>query len=687
MLKNSMVNASAACCTVEKEVKEEKTLNVNIAEISAELQREKQKNKKLMERISVLESHIQEKHKDLINFSDGNARFQSIGERHFRKIKRRKVAPCLDTKEDRTRKMDSEVKDNSEIFLLKDVHTEDCIVNWMSMDDTRFLNFERSKDSDSAEDNDLDDNEDEDAQESDGSGTYTDVTHRENVKNLQTEKEIEEQLKEDIGEASDPLVLESCDHHADTEEKSSPTDMNVTKNARGLGNCNNEETDKLEAYKELSESRPIDHGIRRPGSASSHKNPLKMAFCPKEVRKMLGSKELSLENAQSHSMRKILVFAPLGIRHGCEDMYELDFKHFSILHKGKPYIDSKNPGEHVFYDNPGVRRKIFYPNRQNPTLCPVKILEEETSMRPSDASCPSCLFLCIKYGGRTRNLPQNEYVRQRMGRNKLKSFGPVICRMAMLIHIRSGSFFFKALGITLLFMAGFPNDLVQRETKYKNLDLLQKYYRADEDAEREELFLSHSETDAINVSPNFQQEKKASKSKSKREAISKMKTSEEIPSPTIHSEPLCSAPPPKPFGLMGYTSSPSQMTIPIMSYQAPEDTREPVMANTASIIHYHNQCSYPVIPIYPTNSVMPFVYWPQPNAFTPFPYPSSYRYIAPGSCIPVQTYSSYYSHMCHNPLIPETLGTEKQNGASNEAKRESNSSSSSTDSRKSKQDF
>ena len=64
-----------------------------------------------------------------------------------------------------------------------------------------------------------------------------------------------------------------------------------------------------------------------------------------------------------------------------------------------------------------------------------------------------------------------------MGRNKLKSFGPLMCHMGMLVHIRSGSFFFKALGITLLFMAGFPDDLVQRETKYRNLDLLQKYYR------------------------------------------------------------------------------------------------------------------------------------------------------------------------------------------------------------------
>jgi hypothetical protein len=65
--------------------------------------------------------------------------------------------------------------------------------------------------------------------------------------------------------------------------------------------------------------------------------------------------------------------------------------------------------EHVLYENPGVRRKIFYPNQQNRALCPVQILEEERAMRPSDAaSCPSCLFLCIKYGGRTRNRPQNE---------------------------------------------------------------------------------------------------------------------------------------------------------------------------------------------------------------------------------------------------------------------------------------
>lgn len=101
------------------------------------------------------------------------------------------------------------------------------------------------------------------------------------------------------------------------------------------------------------------------------------------------------------------------------------------------------------------------------------------------------LFLPVSYGSMISDftfLPNilevyvygsscSRYVRQRMGRNKLKSFGPLMCQMAMLVHIRSGSFFFKTLGITLLFMAGFPDDLVQRETKYRNLDLLQKYYR------------------------------------------------------------------------------------------------------------------------------------------------------------------------------------------------------------------
>lgn len=53
-----MINASALC-GIEKEVKGE---SVNaIAEISAELQKERQKNALLMERISLLEAQIQER--------------------------------------------------------------------------------------------------------------------------------------------------------------------------------------------------------------------------------------------------------------------------------------------------------------------------------------------------------------------------------------------------------------------------------------------------------------------------------------------------------------------------------------------------------------------------------------------------------------------------------------------------
>lgn len=163
--------------------------------------------------------------------------------------------------------------------------------------------------------------------------------------------------------------------------------------------------------------------------------------------------------------------------------------------------------------------------------------------------------------------------------------------------------------------------------------------------------------------------------RSKRVAISKSKTSEKAT--TIHSEPSYSAPPPAPFGLMGYASSPNQMAIPIPSPQAPLDSRKPVTVNTTSNIRYHNQCCYPIFPMYPPNAVIPFVHWPQPNTFASFPYPSSYGYMAPGTCISVQPYCSYY-----NPPISETLGTdEKHNGALDEAKRESNSSSSSTDPR------
>lgn len=57
----SLVNASALCA-IEEEVKGE-GVNV-IAEITAELERERRKNAELLERISILEAQIQERNKE-----------------------------------------------------------------------------------------------------------------------------------------------------------------------------------------------------------------------------------------------------------------------------------------------------------------------------------------------------------------------------------------------------------------------------------------------------------------------------------------------------------------------------------------------------------------------------------------------------------------------------------------------
>lgn len=69
----SLVSASALCA-IQQEVKGE-GVNV-IAEITAELQRERRKNAELMERISILEAQIQQRNKDSLP-ADGQVRFPS----------------------------------------------------------------------------------------------------------------------------------------------------------------------------------------------------------------------------------------------------------------------------------------------------------------------------------------------------------------------------------------------------------------------------------------------------------------------------------------------------------------------------------------------------------------------------------------------------------------------------------
>ncbi|KAJ4828740.1 hypothetical protein Tsubulata_025155 [Turnera subulata] len=582
----SLVNDSALGA-IEQQVKEESAAAAAnpTAEILAELQREREKNAALMERISVLEAQIQEMIKrSFLTHTQDSCLYTK--ERSLEKFKRQKTEDTQSGK-----------ADNVEILP----EAKDNLVNWMSMDEEQVLHIDRMlKDDDSAAECDAatdDSNEEEDPEEANSKMNHD---YRETKEYVAADMQI-------VGCHMD------CQKHEEIQ-----TNNNGDKKSEGCSVLN----------------QPCHTGN---GSISMLRKSPKLAFCPKEVKRILASEGLSLRNAQSHTIRKIIVFASLGIRHGCDDIHELDFNHFRILRKGEPYVSPKEPGEHVLYEIPGTRRKIFYPNRKNPTLCPVRILEEEKAMRPSDPGCPSCLFLCIKYGGRTRNLPQNEYVRQRMGRNKLKSFGPLMCRMAMLVHIRTGSFFFKALGITLLFMAGFPDNLVQRETKYRNLDLLQKYYRTDEDAAGEELFRPVPKICDTKTSPGsgkVPEKKPSTKSKGRKRANSiPQPQSVPISSCVYNSRPLSSFGPSTQFGLMGYNSIQTHPmpALQSMPSQATIDT-QPVPNQLPGISYsYPNQFQAPFHMFPPqqtaANNFVPMMYWSAPHhGLPPTPYASIYNY-------------------------------------------------------------
>ncbi|RZC50683.1 hypothetical protein C5167_019124 [Papaver somniferum] len=596
-----------------------------LAEISAQLQRERQKNAELMERISLLEAVLQDK-----ATNEQHHRDHAAADRSLKELKRQKIqpgkseAPNVDFPQ--CSEMLMEINNGSaQCMTLEMSDQQDRVVNWMSMDDTQFLNLESVKDGDCVADCEVDTDESDDDDFDDEDETAIDDKDIEN-------DESKYRLDEGVTDGGKHIEFLETAHDGHSEVK---VQVNET-NKKEIKKQRRKECSKVKGI--ISKPKLEIHnciqeiGHKGFGSMSSNNKPLKVPFCPKEVKKIIESEALSQKNAQSHTIRKIIVFASLGIRHGCEDMYDLNFSHFSILHKGEPYVSPKSPGEHVLYENPGVRRKVFYPNRQNATLCPIQIIEEEKAMRPSDMSCPSCLFLCIKYGGRTRNLPQNEYVRQRMGRNKLKSFGPLMCQMAMLVHVRSGSFFFKALGITLLFMAGFPDEIVQKETKYRNLDLLQKYYRKNENAAGEELFhLSPIVYEA--TSPNPQQlHGKATKSSAKKQAGLTSKSQNTPRALSIPSVPSSSVP--SQFGLMGYTTLQNHAMASFQGIPSHTQTDIPPISNaqiagSSPNISYHTgqtPSPFPIIPGHPPNSFMPMMYWPHPNAFQSCPFPSSYGY-------------------------------------------------------------
>lgn len=205
------------------------------------------------------------------------------------KAKRQKVATI------NTLKIEED-KDTKPISV-KEKNAENRLVNWMNFDDTELsLHSEILKESDhSAADDTTDDDDD-------------------------GEDEVDEEV-----------VGENC-----VFSNKIPAEENVNPSTDDMSKC-------MENH---------HHDIRGPEikfkqivqNVSSHKKHPKIAFCPKEVKRIIDSEELLLKNAQSHTIRKIIVFASLGIRHGCEDLYELEFSHFTILRKGEPFVSSKDPG-------------------------------------------------------------------------------------------------------------------------------------------------------------------------------------------------------------------------------------------------------------------------------------------------------------------------------------------------------
>ncbi|XP_057960662.1 uncharacterized protein LOC131152806 isoform X2 [Malania oleifera] len=404
-----------------------------IAEISAELQRERKKNAELLERIAALEAQMHEREKNSL-LTNGHCGCPNSTARSFKRFKRQRIEPTgykiPDVGSNGNIEMGLQMKhdiDETRCLLPEDASFEGHqLVNWMSMDETQILNFEKLKDGEAAADfDDTDDTNDKDDEYCEEDDIDIDHGDKENDKNLKASYELKKHHEgarmqinmpymgmpsANLSEAPFSNVNNETKH--DSNKDLLPPVARSIHEKKELKRHDKRETKIIGGCRTSSEILASGPGASHKGSGglSMRRKPPKVAFCPKEVKRIIDSEALLLKKAQSHTIRKIIVFASLGIRHGCEDLYELDFNHFSILRKGEPYVSPENPGEHVLYENHGVRRKIFCTNRQNPTLCPVQILEEEKAMRPSDASCPSCLFLCIKYGGRTRNLPQNELI-------------------------------------------------------------------------------------------------------------------------------------------------------------------------------------------------------------------------------------------------------------------------------------
>lgn len=198
---------------------------------------------------------------------------------------------------------------------------EDRLVNWMSMNETQFLHCDKAKDGESNADcDDTDGSDDED----------------------------------DIGCHEEDIICTINNDHKEgqaSESSRTPNEMKYTREELFHDHTKTASGEIMEFRLDQIKKKEVEKMINYKSSTPGKKPP-KVAFCPREVKRVIECEDLQQKNAQFHTIRKIIVFASLGISHGCEDVHELDFNHFSILRKGEPYETS----------NPGVRKLSTSPS-------------------------------------------------------------------------------------------------------------------------------------------------------------------------------------------------------------------------------------------------------------------------------------------------------------------------------------
>lgn len=271
-------------------------------------------------------------------------------EKNFKKLKRQKTENTSNGIESeniiKSTENASQKSHDTKLLSQKEPMLEKRLVNWMSMDETQFLQYEKAKDGDSTADcddtDDSDDDEDDDYHEEDHGD---DNNHKEGQAANGSSKLVNE-LKNGVLSSSAAQNDELAFSRVNQEGNRQLPDMYPLCDGIELGNQQSKDVKSIGNYKALQGSLTMGNETCKIGfgSTSQNKKPPKVAFCPKEVKRIIESEGLKEKNAQSHTIRKIIVFASLGIRHGCEDIYELDFNHFSILRKGEAYVSPTNPG-------------------------------------------------------------------------------------------------------------------------------------------------------------------------------------------------------------------------------------------------------------------------------------------------------------------------------------------------------